>query len=197
MPQTFSSIAAAQRFHVVARHKAHALQHGIEVLAVFRLAGEGQRAHGAAVERIIERDDDRLLRTAHRVPGSAHQLQRALNRLGAAVGEEGAIHPRRVAQLLGQQSLILVVIEVGDVDDLGRLIANDLHDARMRMTQRIDAQPGEEIEIALALDAIDVYTLAPRNGQRIAGIGVQQILLFPFDNLLVSRHDDDLAKVLL
>ena len=149
------------------------------------------------MERIVERDDDRLLRAANRVTGSPHQLQRAFNRLGAAVGEKRAIQPRRVAQLLGQQSLILVVIKVGDVDDLGRLVANHLHDAGMRMTQRVDAQPGQEIEIALALDVKDVHALAARNGQRIAGIGVQQILLFPIDNLLVGRHDDDLAKTLL
>ncbi len=131
------------------------------------------------------------------MPGGAHQLQRAFNRFGAAVGKKRAVHARGDAQLLGQQSLILVVIEVGDVDDLGCLVANHLHDAGMRVTQRIDAQPGKEVEIALALDVINVHALAARDGQRIAGIGVQQILLFPIDNLLVGRHNDDLAKTLL
>ena len=83
------------------------------------------------------------------------------------------------------------------MDDLRRLVANDLHDARMRMAQRVDAQSGEEVEIALAFDVIDVHALAARNGQRIAGIGVQQVFLFAIDDLLISRHDDDLAKVLL
>src|ERR1035438_10161004 len=36
----------AQRFHIVARHEAHAFQHGIEALAILCLAGERERAHG-------------------------------------------------------------------------------------------------------------------------------------------------------
>src|SRR5690349_9558089 len=42
----------AQSFDVVARREAHTLQHGIEILAILRLASKGERAHGAAVERI-------------------------------------------------------------------------------------------------------------------------------------------------
>ncbi len=97
MPQTLSSIALRKRFHIVARHEAHALQHGIEALAIFRLAGERERAHGASMEGVLQRDHDALLRAACGVAGSAHQLQRAFDRLGAAVGEKGAVQSRRGA----------------------------------------------------------------------------------------------------
>ncbi len=130
------------------------------------------------------------------MPGGAHQLQRAFNRLGAAVGEESAIQSRRRAKFLGEQSLVLVVIEIGDVDGFRSLIANDLHDARVRVAERIDAQSRKEVEIALAVDIENVDALAARNGQGIAGIGVQQVFLFALNDLLIGRHDC-LAKVLL
>src|ERR1035441_7673793 len=63
------------------------------------------------------------------VAGSAHHLQRAFNRLGTAVGEKSAIQSRLRAQLLRQQALVLVVVKVGNVDDLRCLLANGLHDA--------------------------------------------------------------------
>ena len=84
----------AQRFHIVARHEAHAFQHGIEVLAILCLAGERERPHGASVKGILQRDDDALFRASRGVARSAHQLQRAFNRLGTAVGEKGAIQSR-------------------------------------------------------------------------------------------------------
>ena len=74
------------------------------------------------------------------------------------------------------------------MDDLRRLLANDLHDARVSVAQRVDAQPGEEVEVAFALDVINVHAFAARDGERIAGVGVQQIFLFPFDNLLISAR---------
>ena len=186
-----------QSFDIVARHEAHALQHGIEIFAVLGLAGERQRAHGAAVERIVERDDDRLLRPTDGVSGGAHHFQRAFDGLGAAVGEEGAVHARLRTQLLRQQALILVVVEIGDVDDLRRLVADHLHDAGMRVAKRVHAQPGQEVQIPLAVHVVHVDALAARDGHGITRIGVEKVLLLTLDDLLIRRHDDDLAKSLL
>ena len=144
MAQTLPVHGAAQRRNVVARHEAHAFQHRVEVLAVLGLAGQGERAHGASVEGVVQRHHDALPGPAVGVAGSAHQLERAFDGLGAAVGEERAVQAGLGAQLLGQQPLVLVVVEVGNVNDLRRLLADDLHDAWMRMTQRIDAQTGEQ-----------------------------------------------------
>ena len=134
-----------------------------------------------------------LLRPASRVAGSTHQFQRAFNGLGAAIGEECAVQPRLAAKFLGQQPLVLVVVQVREVDDLRRLVADDLHDARMGVSERIDTQPGEEVEVPFALDVVNVHALAPRDGNRIARVGVQQVFLLSFDNLLIS-HDEDLRK---
>ena len=131
------------------------------------------------------------------MPGGTHQLQRAFNRLGAAVREKRAVQSRCSAKLLGQQSLVLVVIKVGDVDGLRRLVANNLHNARMRVAKRIDAQAGEKVEVTAALDVINVHALAARDGQRVTGIGVQQEFLFAIDDILIGRHKNDLSKASL
>src|SRR5712691_11370567 len=71
---------------------------------------------------------------------------------------------------------------------LRRLFANGLHNARMRMPERIHPQPGHEIEVAIALDVIDKNSLAPAQHERIAVISLQQILPFQFRDLFKSGH---------
>ena len=51
------STAAAQRVDVAVRHVAHAAGQRLERRAAWRLAGERQRAHGAAVEGALGGDD--------------------------------------------------------------------------------------------------------------------------------------------
>ena len=143
---------------------------------------------------IVERDDDALLRAAGGVSGGAHQLQRAFDRFGAAVGEEGAIESRLLAELLRQQALILVVVEVREVNHLRRLVADDLHDPRMRVSERIHAQAGKKIKVALAIDVPQVNAFAARHGDGITGIGVQQIFLLARDDFLISGHDEHLGE---
>ena len=136
-----------------------------------------------------------LLRPAGGMAGGTHELQRPFDRLGSAVGEKGAIQSRLRAELLRQQSLIFVVVEVGDVDDFRRLLADGLDDAGMGMAQGIDAQPGEEVEIAPAINVVNVNSLSARNGKWVAGVGVQQVFLLKRYNFFISKHDDGLAKV--
>ena len=65
------------------------------------------------------------------------------------------------------------------------------------MAECVHAQPAEEVEIALAVDVVDVHALAARDGHRITGIGIQQEFLFAIDYLLVGGHSNDLSKTSL
>src|ERR1019366_10138401 len=114
---------------------------------------------------------------------------------GTAVGEKGAIQSRLRTQLFGQQALVLVVVKIGNVDALRRLVADNLHDAWVGMAERINAQSGEQVEIAPAVNVVNVHSLPPRNGERIASVGIQQVFLFQRNNFFIRQHDDDLAKV--
>ena len=95
----------------------------------------------------------------------------------------------------GEQALVLVVVKVGEVDDLRRLFADDPHDARVGVAERVDAQPGEQVEIAFALDVIQVDAFAARHGDRIASVGVEQVFLFAFNDFLIC-HDEALEGLL-
>ena len=64
--------------------------------ALLRLAGDGERAVRAAVERVLQRDDDRL---AGRLP---RPLQRRLDRLGAGVAEERAGAAEAIREQAGE-----------------------------------------------------------------------------------------------
>src|ERR1700731_4715977 len=120
------------------------------------------------------------------------QLDRPLNRLGSAVGKKRAGISKRAAQeraqLLRQRPLILVVIKVGDVNNLRRLLPSRLHDPRMRMPQRIYSQPGNKVEIAPVLKVVKKYALPPRQHDGITIISAQQISLFKVCNLFESFH---------
>ena len=104
-----------QRGDVAVRHVRHAGRERLERRPLARLAGERQRAHGAAVERLLRGDD---VGTA----GAAGHLERGLVGLGARVAEQ---HPARGAeqlqQPLGQGQRRLGDVEVRHVAERGDL----------------------------------------------------------------------------
>src|SRR5579863_9809556 len=119
------------------------------------------------------------------------QLDRAFDGLGPAVREKRAVEPGELAQLLRQWPLIFVIVEIRNVHQLGRLLTNRLHDPRMRMPQRIHPQPGDEIQVALALQVIQKHALAAAEGDGITVVSLQQVLLFKVCDLFKSIHRND------
>ena len=79
-----------ERGRVVGRNEFHAGEQRLEVLAVFGLAGNGERAERAPVERVFQRDNLELLRRDLAAVGT-HHLQGALHGFGAGVREESAL----------------------------------------------------------------------------------------------------------
>ena len=87
-----------------------------EALAVFRLAGDAERAQRAAVKAVFERDDlDAIGLLRHDGLIAARQLERGLVGLGPRVAEEHAARERAPGQRLGERELRLDVIQVRDV----------------------------------------------------------------------------------
>ena len=152
------------------------------------LPGQRQRAKSSSVIRPFQRDQPALRLAARAMSRQPRQLDRSFDRLGSAVREKRAVQSRERAQLLRQRPLILVVVEIRNVHQLRRLIANRLHDPRMRVPQRIHAQPGNEIQIALALDVVEKHALAPAQHDGIAVISLQQKLPLTFGDLFKGIH---------
>ena len=126
---------SAQRFDVVLRNKGHVFEQRLKTFAVLVLAGQGHGAKRPAVIRTLQRHQLALGFAARLVSGETRQLDGAFHGLGAAVREEDAIKARKLAKTLGELSLIFVVIEIRNVNEAGRLLADGLHDARMSMTR--------------------------------------------------------------
>ena len=81
-----------------------------------------------------------------------------------------------LGQTFRQRPLILVVVEIGSVQQQAGLLANHFREARVRVAQRVDADAGDEIQIALAGSVVDIAAFAALQKQRIARVILQQIL---------------------
>ncbi len=84
--------------------------------------------------------------------------------------------------------LIFVVIEIRHVNDAGRLLADRLHDPRMRMAEGVHAQPGHKVEILFAFEVIEENTFAALEGYGITIVGGEKKALFEIDDLFEARH---------
>ena len=117
-----------------------------EALAILRLPRHRQRAHRPAVKSLGRGDERRALGEQPR------ELQRAVHRFGAAVGEK---HVRQVLRQHVDQRLrelrALVVVEiVGAERQRFRLLLDRRGHAGMAVTEHRHALRGSEIEILVA-----------------------------------------------
>src|ERR1700739_3547132 len=104
---------------------------------------------------------------AGRAGTEPRELQSAVDRFRAAVGEKDVVQARPFGELAGQGSLVRVVIKIREVNRLGRFAANDLDDARMGMAEGVDGDAPEKIEIFLAGAVKDVNATAMRQQERL------------------------------
>ena len=91
---------ALERLELAERHAVEAGQERAEAVGELRVAVRRERAEREPVEPVVGRDDARALRRG------AAELERRLDRFGAAAREEAALEPRRRAreELLREQS---------------------------------------------------------------------------------------------
>ena len=142
-----------------------------ERCAVGLFGGQGEGAHGAAVEGAFERDDlGAPLRRAGigsvlvgsilagsilaRAGVPARQFEGCLHGFGAGVGEEHLGPGRRLGQfqqLLGQGDLGGAGEEVGDVPQGGELAGDHRGDERVGVAQGVDRDSAEQVQVFLAV----------------------------------------------
>ena len=88
------------------------------------------------------------------------------------------------ASFLASGPWIFVVVQIRGVDEQRGLFADDLDDARMRVTQRVHSDAGDEIEIAGAVRIVNVAAFAPMHDQGIAAVILKQVLALQFDYIV-------------
>ena len=160
--------------------RAHVLLHRVEIavrnvrdsldpteaLAVLRRAGQRHRAHRAAVERVVERDELRALRVALRMEVTTRELEQRLVRLRARVAEERAIEAALRAELVGEEDVLFVPEVVRHVRHACGLIGDRRDELRMRMADRAHRDSGTEIEPALPVDIEEIASATAMHDDR-------------------------------
>ena len=161
---------------VVGRNEAGAGQQRLKIAAIFFLAGDGKSAQCASVKGILQRDDLEFFRIDF-VAVRARHFERAFHGLGAGVAEERALQAAGFGEPLGEWALIGVVVEVGGVQQAAGLLADHLHQARVRVAERVYADAGDEVEVALAGWVKNIAAFAAIQHERIAGVGLEQVFV--------------------
>ena len=158
-----------ERVEVVERNLPEPARQRLERLLLLGLAGRRERGERAAVERAVRADHVVPLGTTVLLAVTPRELDRALVRLGAGVGEEHAsVAAEQRVEALGDARLHVVVIEVRDVQQRARLLGDRVGDFGVRVAERRDREPAEEVEVPVALAVPQVRALAPheRDGRR-------------------------------
>ncbi len=92
---------------------------------------------------------------------ASNQLDRRLVCFGAAIAKENPLGKRMVAQLARQLRLRQDVVEIGDVQQLFRLLPNRPDDSGVTVTQTVDRDSRQEVEVLFALGIPDLGASSP------------------------------------
>ena len=163
-----SSTAAASASASPYGHVGDVAGQRLERRLLGRLAGQRQRAHGAAVEGAFGRNE-------FGAPGQPGDLERDLVGLGAGVAEE---HPRlRVGaevadQRLGQRDTGFGGVEVGGVAQRVQLRGDGLDDRRVAVAEHVDRDAAEQVQVGLAVGVGDHGAVAAGQRQRRGAVVV-------------------------
>src|SRR4029077_5556749 len=154
-------------------------------LAYRLLAGQRERAHGAAVEAAVRGDDDR----AGGALVAADQLERRLVGLGARVGEEHpAVGGQQREEAFGEGYLALVEEQIGGVGDGAYLAGHRLRGRRGGVAQRADRDAGDGGGVLPATGTPAPPAPAAHQRQRRHAVGAHDRRLEPRLKLLGGTH---------
>ena len=178
-----------ERGQVIGRDELHARNERLEILAILRLTCDRDRARGPSMKGIIERYD-LVLGRIDLASMRADHLDGTLHALRAGVAEKGALQAACLGQPLRQFPLVLVIVKVGRMQQQSRLFTHHSDHARVSITERVDADARDQIEIALPLDVIQITAAAAMHDHGVTGVILKHILalerldLFAWTDLL-------------
>ena len=162
---------------VVGAGIAEPLGKGEEKLVEVVLAGGLQGGDGAAMEGICQRNDGGAalaVLVKGVLPG---QLDHALVGLGAGIPEEHAGHAAALHQLLRQLGIGRSIEQVGDMPHLHGLVIDGLGPGLIGVAQGAHTDAGGKVDILLPLGVPEGRALPVVDGNRVAAVSLQDILL--------------------
>ncbi len=155
----------------------HARERGAEALLILGVPGEGHRAHGPPVKRVVEGDEAIALGLAVDEEPAARELEHRLVGLRAGVAEEGAIEAELLAELVGEADVLGVVEIIGSVEEARGLLGDGRGEPRVGVAERGDGDAGAEVEVASALGVPHLAALAAIEDQRRLPVVAEEALL--------------------
>ena len=141
-------------FNVVESDKADSGHERSKRMTIFFLPRGGQRTEGTAMKGILQRQQTPLGFVAIAVLSAgkgASQLERAFPGFGAAVAEERFVQAGDFRQAFRQVRLELVKKQIRDVNQPASLAFQRRLNHGVRVSQRVDPDPAQKIQVALAL----------------------------------------------
>src|SRR5438034_275289 len=150
-------------------------------MSILLLPGSRQRTECPPVKGIFQREQAPLGFVAVVVFNprqGTRQLQSAFPGFSSAVAEKCLVEAGDLRQPLRQFRLILVVEEIGNVNQPAGLLFQSARDRRMRVAQGVYANPAEKIQIALAARVPQVHAASASKQHPLAIVSGQQQFLF-------------------
>jgi len=147
------------------RHVGHPRHAGEEAFLLRVLAGgEGQRAHGSAVETAQKADEPAAAR------GEARQFQGRFHALGPRLREEAhrrLLHGRQFIEALRQPDLSLMPVIGGNMQEFIRGLLDGLDHGRMAVPGAANGDARGKVQEAVAVDIPDFSPLAVRHHEGV------------------------------
>jgi hypothetical protein len=123
------------------------------------------------MERVGAADDPGTVRLAVVEVVAAGDLGGAFQGLHAGIAEEHRVGERTGHQPVGQPFLLRNPVQVGDVHDLGGLLADRLDQMRMGVAERVGGDSGGEIQVSSAVGGEQIGAFAPLESDVDPAIG--------------------------
>ena len=170
---------------------------GLEVAVHRILAGGRAGREGAAVEGVLHRDDDEALGMAVILGVLAGELDLAFVGLSAGVGEQHLVEAAVLDDELRGLDGGLIVEVVGAVQDRVGALFEALHDRGMAVTETVDGDTADEVEVLVAVLIEDVSAFAALDGKGHTDVVAIEILVAVLDDFGVGLELFDHYYVLL
>ena len=173
----------AHGLEIVERDVLESGHHRLKAFLHLFLPGSGNPRERAPVEGIEGGDD---FEPAFVVPEFSRQLEESFVGFRSAVAKKAAPGPDQFDQLLSEPPLRLIIIEIGNVQELTGLLDERGGDLGVGMPKGADGDAAAKVEVALPVDVPDVTPLAALQHEIEARVGGNDELFKNVANLLLA-----------
>ena len=166
----FGSNSGLKHVQIAPRHGLEAVRDGREPVLKTLLPRGGHRRIRAAVERLVQRNDFVGVDVLHPLHVAAGQLDLRFVGFRAGVAEERLSKVAQGQQFLGQFKLFFLIEEIAHMDELAGLFLDDLSDFLVAVAEAGYRDPGQQVDVFLAVEVGDSGAFAAGDADRVATV---------------------------